>query len=111
MKIIVDKHEYAKIIRNCQLSTNSYSCSKCALSGVCDGTDSLENMVEIKDEESGVPIMPPFLQRVDVRSVRPCGDGWAYCDGNCTGCRKTAFYTNYITALHNVYGGEKEASK
>ena len=51
MKIIVDKHEYAKIIRNCQLSVNSYSCSKCALKDVCDGTDSLENMVEVVSQE------------------------------------------------------------
>lgn len=51
MKIIVDKHEYAKIIRNCQLSVNSYSCSKCALKEVCDGTDSLENMVEVVSKE------------------------------------------------------------
>lgn len=115
MKIIVDKHEYAKIIRNCQSAVDSYSCTKCALYEVCEGEESLENMVEVKDEESEFPIpqtaIQPFIQKIDYESVRPCGNGWAYCDGNCTGCRKTTFYTNYITTLHNVYVGEKEAEK
>lgn len=54
MKIIVDKHEYAKIIRNCQSAVDSYSCSKCALHEVCEGQESLENMVEvISKEENG----------------------------------------------------------
>lgn len=54
MKIIVDKHEYAKIIRNCQSALHSYSCTKCALHEVCKGQESLENMVEvISKEENG----------------------------------------------------------
>lgn len=51
MKIIVDKHEYAKLIRNCQ---SAVSCTKCALYEVCEGQESLENMAEvISKEENG----------------------------------------------------------
>ena len=51
MKIIVDKHEYAKIIRNCQSAVDSYSCSKCALYEVCEGQESIENMAEVISKE------------------------------------------------------------
>lgn len=51
MKSIVDKHEYAKIIRNCQSAVDSYSCIKCALREVCEGEESLENMVEVISKE------------------------------------------------------------
>lgn len=50
MKIIVDKYEYAKIIRACQNCCNGYGCcGKCALTDVCDGQNSLEEAVEIID--------------------------------------------------------------
>lgn len=51
MKIIVDKHEYAMIIRNCEYSLDVDGCRKCIISGICDGTDSLENMVEVVSKE------------------------------------------------------------
>lgn len=110
MKIIVDKHEYAKIIRNCQSAVDSCSCTECALHGVCEGQESLENMVEVKGEESEFPIpqtvIQPFIQQIDGYFVRPCGGGWAYCDGNCTGCQNKNIYTDFITAHLSAYDKE-----
>ena len=54
MKLIVDKHEYAQIIRNCNANKDSIGCKncyKCALYGCCNGESDLENMVTIVDEE------------------------------------------------------------
>lgn len=48
MKIILNKFDYATIVRNCAKTRDGYDgCSKCALNGVCDGPDSLEESCSI----------------------------------------------------------------
>ena len=48
MKIILNKFDYAAIVRNCAKAREIYlDCGKCALNGVCDGPDSLEESCSI----------------------------------------------------------------
>ena len=50
MKIILNKFDYAAIVRNCAKAREIYlDCGKCALNGVCDGPDSLEESCSIAD--------------------------------------------------------------
>lgn len=51
MKIIVNKFDYATIVRNCaKARETSLDCGKCALNAVCDGPDNLEESCSITDE-------------------------------------------------------------
>ena len=51
MKIILNKFDYAAIVRNCAKAREMcLGCGKCALNGVCDGPDNLEESCSIKDE-------------------------------------------------------------
>lgn len=51
MKIILNKFDYATIVRNCAKARDGYDgCSKCALNAVCDGPDNLEESCSITDE-------------------------------------------------------------
>ncbi len=48
MKIILNKFDYAAIVRNCAKAREIYlDCGKCALNGVCDGPDNLEESCSI----------------------------------------------------------------
>ncbi len=48
MKIILNKFDYATIVRNCAKARDGYDgCSKCALSGVCGGPEELEEICSI----------------------------------------------------------------
>ena len=50
MKIILNKFDYATIVRNCAKARDGYDgCSKCALSGVCGGPKALEEICSITD--------------------------------------------------------------
>lgn len=50
MKIILNKFDYATIVRNCAKARDGYDgCSKCALSGVCGGPEELEEICSITD--------------------------------------------------------------
>lgn len=50
MKITLNKHDYATIVRNCMKTRDGYDgCSKCALSGVCGGPEALEEICSITD--------------------------------------------------------------
>lgn len=50
MKIILNKFDYAAIVRNCAKTRDGYDgCSKCALSGVCGGPEALEEICSITD--------------------------------------------------------------
>lgn len=50
MKIILNKFDYATIVRNCAKTWDGYDgCSKCALSGVCGGPEALEEICSITD--------------------------------------------------------------
>ena len=50
MKIILNKFDYATIVRNCAKTRDGYDgCSKCALSGVCGGPEALEEIYSITD--------------------------------------------------------------
>lgn len=50
MKIILNKFDYATIVRNCAKTRDGYDgCSKCALSGVCGGSNALEEICSITD--------------------------------------------------------------
>ena len=50
MKIILNKFNYATIVRNCAKTRDRYDgCSKCALSGVCGGPEALEEICSIAD--------------------------------------------------------------
>lgn len=52
MKIIVDKFEYAKIIRECEQCKNTgYDVCSCALRAICTGTDDLEVCVTIRNNK------------------------------------------------------------
>ena len=51
MKIILNKFDYATIVRNCAKARDGYDgCGKCALNAVCDGPDNLEESCSITDE-------------------------------------------------------------
>ena len=51
MKIILNKFDYATIVRNCAKARDGYDgCGKCALNAVCDGPDNLEESCSIMDE-------------------------------------------------------------
>lgn len=51
MKIILNKFDYATIVRNCAKARDGYDgCGKCALNAVCDGPDNLEENCSITDE-------------------------------------------------------------
>lgn len=51
VKIIVNKFDYATIVRNCAKTQDGYDgCGKCALNAVCDGPDNLEESCSITDE-------------------------------------------------------------
>ena len=50
MKIILNKFDYATIVRNCAKTRDGYDgCRKCALSGVCGGPEALEEICSITD--------------------------------------------------------------
>lgn len=50
MKIILNKFDYATIVRNCAKARDGYDgCSKCALSEVCGGPEVLEEICSITD--------------------------------------------------------------
>lgn len=50
MKIILNKFDYATIVRNCAKTRDGYDgCSKCALSGVRGGPEALEEICSITD--------------------------------------------------------------
>lgn len=50
MKIILNKFDYATIVRNYAKTRDGYDgCSKCALSGVCGGPEALEEICSITD--------------------------------------------------------------
>ena len=50
MKIILNKFDYATIVRNCAKTRDGYDgCSKCALSGVCGGPEALKEICSITD--------------------------------------------------------------
>ena len=50
VKIIVNKFDYATIVRNCAKTRDGYDgCSKCALSGVFGGPKALEEICSITD--------------------------------------------------------------
>ena len=50
MKIILNKFDYATIVRNCAKTRDGHDgCSKCALSGVCGGPEALEEICSITD--------------------------------------------------------------
>lgn len=40
------------------------------------------------------------------KMIRPCGFGWAYCDGKCTGCSISA---TYPATSETVPSGERSA--
>lgn len=61
MKLIVDKHEYAQIIRNCHEAISGYACGRCALKDCCNGESDLENMATVIDEETEVELEKPML--------------------------------------------------
>ena len=64
MKLIVDKHKYAQIIRNCNSNKDSIGCKncyKCALYSCCNGESDLENMATVVDEETEVELEKPML--------------------------------------------------
>lgn len=48
MKIIVDKHEYAELVRQCY---SQMCCRGCALYGVCDGENSVVAAAEVENAE------------------------------------------------------------
>ena len=48
MKIIVDKHEYALIMRQCY---SQMCCRGCALYGVCKDGNSIAAIAEVEDAE------------------------------------------------------------
>ena len=51
VKIIVNKFDYATIVRNCSRIRETYlDCGKCALNATCDGPDSLEESCSIMAE-------------------------------------------------------------
>lgn len=51
MLILLNKFDYAAIVRNCAKAREiCLDCGKCALNGVCDGPDNLEESCSIKDE-------------------------------------------------------------
>ena len=47
MKIICNKNEFAEIVRRCY---NAEDCNYCALSGACDGQDSVVAFTDVIDE-------------------------------------------------------------
>lgn len=47
MKIIVDKHEYALIVRQCY---SQMCCRGCALYGVCKAGDSIAAVAEVVED-------------------------------------------------------------
>lgn len=51
MKITLNQYDYATIVRNCMKAREGYDgCGKCALAGVCDGPDNLEESCSITDK-------------------------------------------------------------
>ena len=52
MKIIVNKHEYAELVRACAAHRNRNTvCSACFLSELCEGHEFMESMCEIAEDE------------------------------------------------------------
>ena len=49
MKIIVDKHEYAELVRTCAKLRNKAACIDCILAELCEGYEFMENMCEAGD--------------------------------------------------------------
>ena len=35
--------------------------------------------------------------------LRPCGNGYMYCDGKCTQCKYNGYYTTYTTNTVKTY--------
>lgn len=51
MKITLNKHDYATIVRNCMKAREGYDgCGKCALAGVCSGSEELETSCNLEEE-------------------------------------------------------------
>ena len=52
MKILADKYEFAKMIRECQ-KIRDRNCGRCqcVLQEICQGQEDLEDCVEITEEE------------------------------------------------------------
>lgn len=51
MKIIVNKHEYAALVRKCAKLCNNTDCDYCLLAGLCEGYEFMEIMCEIVEDE------------------------------------------------------------
>ena len=52
MKIIVDKHEYAELVRACVKHRDSHAvCSTCFIAELCEGHEFMESMCEITEDE------------------------------------------------------------
>ena len=43
---------------------------------------------------------------MEKQRMRPCGDGWAYCNGKCEDCAKTSATTS--TACKELKGEEEQ---
>lgn len=55
MKITLNKRDYATIVRNCMKAREGYDgCGKCALAGVCSGSEELEASCIIDRETEAV---------------------------------------------------------
>lgn len=51
MKITLNKHDYETIFRNCMKAREGYDgCGKCALAGVCSGSEELEASCNLEEE-------------------------------------------------------------
>lgn len=51
MKITLNKHDYATIVRNCMKAREGYDgCGKCALVGVCSGSEELGASCNLEEE-------------------------------------------------------------
>ena len=51
MKITLNKHDYATIVRNCMKARERFDgCGKCALAGVCNGPEELEASCNLEEE-------------------------------------------------------------
>lgn len=52
MKIVVDKHEYAELVRACVKHRNNHAiCSSCLLAELCEGHEFMEGMCEIVEDD------------------------------------------------------------
>jgi len=51
MKIIVDKHEYAELVRACTKQSYNADCVDCFFVNLCEGHEFMESMCEIVEDE------------------------------------------------------------